>query len=251
MRIFVSFALFLALTPAAISQTAEPPTNKADEVMARVFVRDRQRERVSQGFAGSRRYVFDNERLHKHSEMLVSVKIDTDGSKHFEVVKEEGWNSGNKRVLRKMLESETETSRPGERAKTLLTPDNYTFILLQTELVEGRPTYVIAVTPKHRDKYTFEGQIWVDGADYALVRAEGKPARNPSFWTHSIHFVQQYRKSGEYWLPITTESITQARIFGKTDVTIRYFDYTPNTALVSGSLADANVTFKEATYANH
>ena len=53
--------------------------------------------------------------LNKRAELLVSVKCDPDGTKHFEVVSEQGWNSANKRVLRKMLESETETSRPQVR----------------------------------------------------------------------------------------------------------------------------------------
>ncbi len=250
MKTLTICALFLALTPAAISQTA-PAITQADEVMARVFVRDRQREAVSQGVAGSRRYVFDNERFHKHSEMLVTVKIDPDGSKYFEVVSEEGWKTGNQRILRKMLESESETSRPGMRAKALLTPDNYTFSLLRTELVEGRPTYVIAVTPKRHDKYLFEGQIWIDGLDYALVRVEGKPAKNPSFWTHSVHFVQQYHKTGDFWFPTTTESVTQARIFGKTDVIIRYFDYAPHSASVSNSANLEIAPLYEAANVNH
>ena len=227
-------ALMICWALAAVAQVAqppEPPTATADEVMAKVFVRDRQREKLSQGYAGRRLYVFDNEKWHKHAELLVAVKGDPDGSKHFEVLNEQGWHSANKRVLRKMLESETETSRPTMRPKTLLTPENYAFSLLQTDFVEGRRTYVIAVEPKRKDKYLFEGRIWVDATDFAVVRCEGKPARNPSFWTRSIHFVHQYQRSSEFWFPHTTESVTEARIFGKTDVVIHYFDYAPNTVV--------------------
>lgn len=251
MRTTLLWVMFLSFLPAGFGQTVEPTTNKADEVMARVYVRDRQREQLSHGFAGTRLYILDNQSWNKHSEMLVSVRIDTDGSKHFEVVSEEGSKSANKRVLRKMLESEAETSRPGTRAKALLTPENYAFSLLRNEVLEGRPTYVIAVTPKRHDKYLFEGQIWIDGIDYALVRAEGKPAQNPSFWTHSVHFIHQYRKSGEYWLPMTTDSVTQARIFGKTDVTIRYFDYAPNSAPARDASNGDKPLLNEVIYAKH
>jgi hypothetical protein len=48
--------------------------------------------------------------------------------------------------------------------------------MVGTEEIEGRRTYVINVIPKRREKYLMEGRIWVDATDYALVRAEGKPA---------------------------------------------------------------------------
>jgi hypothetical protein len=59
------------------------------------------------------------------------------------------------------------------------------------------------------------------------VRAEGSPAKNPSFWAKATHFVQLYQKSGPLWFPVSTQSITEARIFGTTDVHIEYFDYAP------------------------
>jgi hypothetical protein len=87
----------------------------------------------------------------------------------------------------------------------------------------------------------------VDAIDSALVRAEGKPAHNPSFWTRNVHFVQQYQKKGEFWFPVSTESITEARIFGTTHVSIAYSDYAPN-APDSPSL---NASSREITYASY
>ena len=248
-----AFIVSCALAAAGqVSERPEPLTTTADEVMAKVFVRDRQREKLSQGYAGQRLYVFDNKRWHKHAELLVAVNGDPDGTKHFEVLNEEGWKSANHRVLRKMLESETETSRPTMRPKTLLTPENYSFSLLQAELFEGRPTYVIAVEPKRKDKYLFEGRIWVDATDFAVVRCEGKPARNPSFWTRSIHFVHEYQKSSDFWFPHTTDSVTDARIFGTTNVVIHYFGYAPNTVVERNAATPQNPSFREANYvANH
>jgi hypothetical protein len=248
MKTLIISALLVSLVPAASGQTAEQSIPGANEVMARMFARDRQRETLSQGYAGSRRYILDNQRFHKHAELLVTVKCDSDGTKHFEVVAEEGWKSANNRVLRKMLESETETSRPVTRPKTRLTPDNYDFTVVGNSLIEGRPAYVIGVIPKRPDKYLFQGEIWVDANDYALVQAEGKPARNPSFWTRNIHFVHQYRKSGSFWFPHSTESVTQALIFGTTEVTIQYFDYTPNAPPALDSPAQRKTPVNGVTY---
>jgi hypothetical protein len=218
----------LLLLPASALAADEPqllPT--ATEIVTRMGCRDLQRQVSFEGYAGMRRYVLDNQKLHKRAEMLVQVQGDPDGTKHFEVVSEEGWNAAHKHVLRKMLESESETSRPETRASTKLNFENYDFEVIGTEMVADRPAYVLETHPKRKEKYLFWGRIWVDAEDYALVRAEGSPAKNPSFWTKSTHFVQIYQKNGSLWFPRSTQSVTEAHIFGTTDVNIDYFDYAP------------------------
>jgi len=223
-----TFVAFLALESATMCHAQQPPIRYADDVITRLLEHNSQRDKSGRGYTGTRRYVLENQKFNKRAEMLVNVKCDRDGTKHFEVISEDGWKSANKRVIRKMLESETETSQPQIRPSTSLSPENYRFQMLGSDFVEARPVYVLQVLPKREDKYLFEGRIWVDAEDFAVVRAEGKPAKNPSFWTRSVHFVQQYQKSGSFWFPSSTESVTEARIFGKTDVTISYFDYQPN-----------------------
>jgi len=102
-----------------------------------------------------------------------------------------------------------------------------------TDVIDGRTAYVLEVSPKRKEKYLFRGRIWVDTEDYALARAEGQPAKNPSFWTKSTHFVQIYQKNGPLWFPCSTQSVTEAHIFGTTDVNIEYFDYAPKTVHAS------------------
>jgi len=198
-----------------------------EEIVSQMGAHDLQRQELASGYSGMRLYILENGHLHKHAEMLVKVQGERDGSKHFEVVSEQGWNAANKHVLHKMVESEAETSLPEARNKTRLNLENYNFEVLGTELITDRMSYVLEVTPKRKDKYLFQGRIWVDVEDYALVRAEGNPAKSPSFWIKNTHFVQTYGKSGFLWFPVSTQSVTEARIFGTTDVSVRYFDYTP------------------------
>jgi hypothetical protein len=225
---FLLIALFL-LPASAAAADESPSLPTAEEIVARMGFRDLQRQVSIEGYAGMRRYVLDNQHLHKRAEMLVQVQGDPDGTKHFEVVSEEGWKAAHKHVLRKMLESESETSHPEARAKTRINPENYDFKIAGTEVIDGRTAYVLEVSPKRKEKYLFRGRIWVDAEDYALARAEGQPAKNPSFWTKSTHFVQIYQKSGLLWFPRSTQSVTEAHIFGTTDVNIEYFDYAPKT----------------------
>jgi len=225
---FLLAGALLLLPAAALFAAEDPPPLTAHEVVERMVQQDAQRQALTQGYAGMRRYVLENDGMHKRAEMVVRVSGDSDGTKHFEILSEDGWKAAQKHVLHKMLESESQTSLPETRVKTRLSPDNYEFKMVGQENVGARPAYAIDVTPKRREQYLFAGRIWVDAEDYALVRADGNPSKNPSFWTKHVHFVHTYQKNGPFWFPVSTESITDARIFGKTDLTIEYFDYKPN-----------------------
>ncbi len=113
MRTQYIFGTFLLLfTATALSASDGDPLPAADTVVARMLAQEAQRQMLAAGYHGMRRYVLDNERMHKHAEMLVRVQCDADGTKHFEVVDLEGWKGAQKHVLHKMLESEAEASYP-------------------------------------------------------------------------------------------------------------------------------------------
>ena len=229
MRTQIIFGVFLMLfTATALGASDGDPLPSADTVVARMLAQEAQRQTLAAGYHGMRRYVLENERMHKHAEMLVRVQCDADGTKHFEVVDLQGWKGANKHVLHKMLESEAEASDPQLRMKSRLSQENYEFRMASLGLRDGRMTYAIDIVPKRNEERLFKGRIWIDSEDYALVRAEGEPAKNPSFWTRSVHFVQNYRKSGPFWYPASTESVTDVRIFGSASLTINYIDYRPN-----------------------
>jgi MucB/RseB N-terminal domain len=227
MKYQIVTALFLLVTNSAVAADDSGTPRAAEEIVNRMAAHDLARQASIEGYAGMRRYVLENHKFHKRAEMLVQVQGDRDGTKHFAVVSEDGWGGARKHVFHKMLESETETSRPEIRGNARLIPENYDFALVGMELVAGRAAYVLEIEPKRNEKYLFQGRIWVDAEDYALVRAEGRPAKKPSFWTKSIHFVQIYQKCGSVWFPVSTQSVTEAHLFGTTDVSIEYFDYAP------------------------
>jgi hypothetical protein len=220
-------ALFLLPVSSVLAADSSGTVPTAEEIVTRMAAHDLERQSLTEGYAGMRRYVLENHSFQKRAEMLVRVQGDPDGTKRFDVVSEEGWKAANTHVLRKMLESESDTSRPEIRATARLNLANYDFKFVGTEPVGDRTAYVLETNPKRKEKYLFCGRIWVDAEDYALVRAEGHPAKSPSFWTKSTHFVQLYQKNGPLWFPLSTQSVTEARIFGTTDVSITYFDYTP------------------------
>jgi len=90
--------------------------------------------------------------------------------------------------------------------------------------------YVIEATPNRKKKYLIRGTIWVDAEDFAIVRMVGVPAKNPSFWIKSVQFTHRYEKHGPFWLAVSDTSVSDARIFGTTELRIDYFDYVVNSA---------------------
>jgi hypothetical protein len=228
----VSFLLFSSIAMAA-DASLQLPTG--DEVVAKMMARDNERQATLYGYTASRRYVLENQRHHKRAEMLVRMTCLRDGSKQFETISETGWGGARKHVFPRLLEAETEASRPDLRDRSRLIPENYVFEMVGKEYVDERPAYVIAIAPKTPHKYLMQARIWIDADDFAIVRIEGKPAKNPSFWIKSVHFVHNYEKRGSFWFPVSDRSVTDARIFGSTEVTIEYFDYAPKTSALSAS----------------
>jgi len=225
----------VSVTMAAAETTFLP--HSADEIVAKMLAHEHERQATLRGYTDIRRYVLENERHHKRAEMVVRMICQEDGSKKFEVLSEDGWGGARKHVFPRLMEGEMEAARPEVRARSQITPDNYTFEMIGTEWLRGRRAYVLAIEPQTSNKYLSRGRIWVDAEDYAIIRIEGMPAKSPSFWIKSVHFVHDYAKRGLFWFPVLDHSVTDARIFGSTEMTIEYFDYVPN-----GSQASANLT---------
>jgi len=227
--------LFLIFCLAVAAQDVDQQLPSVAEIVATMAEHEAQRGAALQGYTAKRRYVLQNENHHKRAEMVVTMRCHENGSKKFEPVAESGWGGARKYVFPKLLKSETAASMPGERQKSRITADNYSFQFLRRDRVNDRLAYVLAITPKAANQYLIRGTIWVDASDYAIARIEGAPAKNPSFWIKSVHFIHTYEKKGPFWLPVSDRSVTEARIFGATELTIDYFDYSLSPLVMSAS----------------
>jgi hypothetical protein len=215
-------SLFVLIT----ARMPTPPPVDAGEIVARMVEADNLRMAKLAGYTGIRRYRLENQRFHKSAQMTVRATYDEGSTKRFEIIAEEGSKVILRRVLRPMLEAESEGSRKGERDNSRFLPANYEFELIGAEPCDGSTCYVLEVTPKTKNKYLIRGRIWVRADEHAVIRVEGGPARNPSFWTRRIRIQHRYSKLGAFWLPVANSSAADVRIFGRTEVTIEYFDYT-------------------------
>src|SRR5262245_36965161 len=181
---------------------AIPP---ATDVVAALTQHDANRQIAFTGYTSMRRYTLDNKS--RHASMLVRVMVGPDGAKQFTVVEESGSGTIRKHVFHKMLDEEAAASNPKLRGQSHIGPKNYSFRSAGVDTVNGRRAYVIELTPNKETKYLVAGKIWVDADEFAMLRVEGKPAKNPSFWTKSVNFVHVYDKHGSFYAPASNKSV--------------------------------------------
>ena len=220
-----SSSLLFLLAALPLGGSEIPDALPIEKIVERLVAADDARAAGLHHYTGQRRYVLVNERFSKRAELMANVEYKKPGDKRFEIVSESGSGIIRSRVLRKMLEAETDASQAANRKRTRVLPENYDMRLLGTGATEGRTCYLVQLEPRSQNKYLIRGKAWIDARDFAVIRVEGSPAQSPSFWIKDTKIVQRYAKTGAFWLPVSNVSTTDARVFGKTDVTIDYLDY--------------------------
>jgi negative regulator of sigma E activity len=155
--------------------------------------------------------------------MEVEASFDAAAGKSLRIISQSGSKILCEKVLRRAVESEEEAS--ADQASTALTERNYHFNLVGDETVAGRPAYVLSVDPIADSKFLFRGKIWVDAADFAVVKMEMEPAKNPSFWISRTLIHSTSTQTDGFWLPRQLRSDTKVRIGGTAVLTIDYGAY--------------------------
>ena len=159
------------------------------------------------------------------AEMVVKVKYQAPAKKEFEVISETGSKVLIDRVFRKLLQSEKEAFEAENQKRIAINQENYEFRMIGFEDGTGGPCYVLSVKPRTKSKYLFQGKIWVDAEQFAIVKIEGEPAKNPSFWIRDTKIETRYVNVDDFWLPEHNHSVTAVRLGGHADFNIEYKDY--------------------------
>jgi outer membrane lipoprotein-sorting protein len=225
-RLLLTLTLVLFCLPVFAEKAGISAPLTADEVMQRVVQMNELRAKAIENYSSIRTYHLESHGLsHKMADMVVRVDYRAPNTKEFTIVSESGSGTVRKRVFNKLLEAEQESMRDENQRRSAVTPENYTFRLLEYQKTEADEFYVLDAQPREKNKFLFQGRIWVDGRDFAITRVEGEPAVNPSWWTLKTDFKRTYRKFDDYWLPESNESTTHVRIFGTAVLTITYGEY--------------------------
>jgi hypothetical protein len=216
--------LFLSSAVAAVTPVNSNSGICAEDIIARMMQADDNRDRSLKSYTAVRHYTLHGEKG-RTGELTARLDYDKNTGKKFEILASNGADGLYRRVFDKVLQAEADTSRKGGRDDSAISPQNYNFRLLGEEERDGRNCYVIQLLPKRKSKYLIDGRAWIDEEDYALVRLEGRTAGSVSFWVGRPYIVQNYRKVGNYWLAASNDSVANAKLVGRMELTINSSEY--------------------------
>jgi hypothetical protein len=234
---FAGFVLLLLAGPCmrqvAVAQSSDVavtdprPNLSVEEIVANLVRRNLERAQTLGAYEGTRIYRLEYRGFpgSRSAEMAVAVKYRSPGTKEFTIRSETGSRLLIERVFEKMLQSEQEALKAENQARVSLNNDNYRFTLVGYENIPTGASYILSVEPRTNHKLLYRGRVWVDAKDFAVVRIEAAPAKNPSFWTKETKIEQVYGKVGEFWLPLSNRSSSTIRLGGHAEFTIDYRDY--------------------------
>jgi hypothetical protein len=198
-----------------------------EQVLSNLEQRNAQRSAALQQFEGKRTYRMQYQGFpsDRDAEMVVKFTFRAPNSKEFTVLSQTGSKFVIDHVFKKLLEGEQEALKGENRRDTALTRQNYDFELAGYDTTPDGAQYVLKLLPKTKNKFLYRGKIWVDAKDFAVVRIEGEPGKNPSIWIKKTGIAHRYMKVDGFWLPAENHTESFIRLGGKATLSIEYQDY--------------------------
>jgi hypothetical protein len=223
----------VGLRQPAAAQIANTPSIEpraaltAEQVVDNLVLKNLERARALGAYHATRVYRLEYRGFpsSRSAEMTVDVDYRSPATKEFSIRSETGSHFLIEKVFQKMLQSEKEALTQENQARVALNHDNYRFTLSGCENLPTGLSYILSVEPRTSNKLLYRGRIWVDAEDFAVVRIDAAPAKNPSFWTKETRIEQVYAKVGNFWLPVSNRSTSAIRLGGHANFTIDYQDY--------------------------
>lgn len=225
MRKWLRAGFLIGCAAIAAAQDASPAPS-ANEIIRKVTTANAVRSARLHAYSSTRVYEVDYKGFggDRHAKMVVKADYAAE-KKSFRIVSEEGSKLLLNRVIRKALESEEEAASNEMRNRSALTELNYAFELVGNQMEDGKPYFVLQVKPRRKDKYLYDGRVWIDATDYAIARVEAQPAKNPSFWITGATIDHRNMSVRGIWLPAVNHSTSKIRLGGKATMTIDYGKY--------------------------
>jgi hypothetical protein len=213
-----------------LSTVIEPlrPGVTESQVFAELAAHNERRRSALHDYSVLRTYQVIDLKGKVHAEEVGRMEFLAPDKKTFTVNSEAGSGLVRHMALNPLIKSEIETAAGKEHHDSSISADNYSLDLLGEQQVGPYRCFVAEVLPKRKDKYLFEGKLWIDVDDYSVVRIEGHPAKKLSFWIERADFVRQYQKIEGFWLPQKDQTLVQVRLYGKKVLTIDHGDYVVN-----------------------
>jgi hypothetical protein len=226
--------LFLYLVAVAARVWAETgsPVPTMETLMARMAQARAENQARFRSYIVTRDYqLFGKERDKSKSQVIADIIFVPPDSKKYAIQQSMGSGLGEK-VVRRMLAREADITK--DYRATDFSRDNYDVRFLRQEEVGGQRCYVLELLPKRPDRNLVRGNIWVDVNTYLLRRAEGEPAKSPSWWLRDVRLVFVYGEVGGMWLQTASEATANVRILGQYRMVSRDLKYQLSELVAAG-----------------
>jgi hypothetical protein len=210
--------------PVAVNP-AFPVQPTANEILLKVLAANKRRNELLSNYTVTRTYAIRNREGKLGAQTIARMEYRAPDVKTFDKTSEEGSGIVRHLVFDRLMDSEKETASGKEHHDSALTPANYSFYLIGQEDLGPYHCFVLQAVPKRKDKYLFEGTIWVESHDFAIARIEGHPAKKLSFWVNRADFVREYQKVDDFWLPLRDVTHIDVKIYGERVLTIDHGPY--------------------------
>lgn len=117
-------------------------------------------------------------------------------------------------VINRVLQQEVDSTEKQDGSQTAINEHNYKFTYKGDSEIEGRAVHVFQVKPVANLPGLFKGHVYLDVLSGAIVRAEGKLVKSPSFFIKKIDFITDYADLNGFSLPIHIHSVADTRLIG-------------------------------------
>jgi hypothetical protein len=187
--------------------------------------RNRFRNEQVQRYSAVRTYEIRNFEGKLSAQEVVRVDYEAPDKKTFTKTSEQGSGMVRHLVFDRLIQSESEASSGQQHHDSAITSANYIFKLAGEEDFDSYHCFVLEAIPRRNDKYLFEGRVWIDMEDFAIVKIAGHPAKKPSFWINRAEFVREYRRIDGFWVPARDETTVEVKLHGRRRFTINHDQY--------------------------
>jgi hypothetical protein len=172
---------------------------------------------------------------HPAAEMLVKTTYRKQTGKSYEIVSQSGSSFWRNEVLATLLDNEKHMSLPGNVEPALINSHNYEMKLDANarEQLNGRDCLILDINPRRTSQYLFNGKLWVDAQDFAIVQLKGTASKSAFFLASAADVVRQYDKINGLPMATHAQATSGSSLLGQTVIKIDYTNYQLD--LVAGS----------------
>ncbi|HZU44903.1 MAG TPA: hypothetical protein VE994_19645 [Terriglobales bacterium] len=213
---------------AQVSNSAKPGSSpELQTIVSRMEMAEQESRAHAMPYSVTRDYQMATGAEKPSSEVLAKVSFTPPGGVQYAIERTQGSSRGEK-VVRSILDHEAklaaDAARDG-RVRNAVNEQNYNFSYLGEQVIDGQPSYVLRITPKHAAEYLIDGRAYVDAQRYQIREIDGLMSKSPSWWLKSVHVTMTFGDVHGMWLQNSTRAVADVRLLGEHTLTSRALNY--------------------------